>query len=52
MDLNIEVIIVVVTIAILILVFTIRKNLKEKKVFEDKIKNSELGADQHKESKI
>lgn len=52
MELNTAVIAVVVILAILLLIFIIRRNFRDQKDLEEKIKKTELGIDRHKEEKI
>ena len=52
MELNIAIIIVVVILAILLIIFIIRRNFRDQKELEEKIKKTELGVDRHKDDKV
>jgi hypothetical protein len=52
MELNLGVISIAVVLALFLLFFIIRRNLKDQKKLEEKIKKTDLGVDHHKGDKI
>ncbi len=52
MEFNLSIVVIVLIAAILLMIFTIRRNYRDKKDFEEKIKKTELGTDEHKNDKI
>ena len=52
MELNLVVISITVILAILLIVFIIRRNFKDQKKLEEKIKRTDLGVEHHKEEKL
>lgn len=52
MELDLGIVVIVLIAAILLLIFTIRRNYRDRKDFEEKIKKTELGTDEHKSDRI
>lgn len=52
MDLNLGIFLFVVVLAVLLIFFMIRKNRKDQRDLEEKIKRTELGVDHHKADRI